>query len=243
MLYSIKRALLKPYVWIQRTRHKDDSPIGIEIIKVYEVYSYSPNIKRFVQDTAKHQPLLNHELSSDSTVFDVGGFTGDWSGKIHQRYNSTIHIFELLPNYISQLEQKFSGNPKIVIHPYGLLDIDTTESMEINGPGSSLYRGKKGERGQPRLTQVQLRDIKGVMDEIKLNNIDLLSINIEGAEFPLLKRMIEADLIKRFEHIMIQYHEFAPHAHWQRYRINKALMKTHTRVWNYPFIWEKWSRH
>ena len=80
------------------------------------------------------------------------------------------------------------------------------------------------------------------MDEMGDKKISLLKINIEGAEFPLLKRMIETKLIDRFDDIMIQYHEFVPNANWQRFIINRKLKETHARVWNYPFIWEKWSR-
>ena len=152
-----------------------------------------------------------------------------------------MHIFEALPGYIEHIQEKFATNRKVKVHPYGLFERDTSETLTVVGPGSSLYNSRSNGDQKPNSVNVQLRDIKGVMDEIGAERIDLLKINIEGAEFPLLKRLIDAGYLHRFDHIMVQYHEFAPYANWQRFVINKRLAESHHRVWNYPFVWEKWS--
>lgn len=239
MLYSLKRALLKPYVLVQRKRHRHESPMGIKIL---EVYSYSPTIKRFFRDSANNPLLLDHVLDEHSVVMDVGGYIGDWAEDIQQRYNPVIHVFEAHPGFIKKLAGKFIGDDKVIVHPYGLWHRNATEQLSQKGPGSSLYQSPAAKDLHPQPMEVVLRDISEVMAAGDLEQVDLIKINIEGAEFPLLKRMLDAGLVARCNHIMVQYHEFAAKAYWQRFQINRALGRTHDRVWNYPFIWEKWSR-
>ena len=74
------------------------------------------------------------------------------------------------------------------------------------------------------------------------DGVDLMKINIEGSEFPLLERMIDCDLLGEVRCFLIQFHEWHPGAYRRRRRIQRALAKTHTKVWDYPFIWEKWQR-
>jgi len=241
MLYSFKRALLKPYAWVQRKRHRHQSSMGIKIL---EVYSYSPTIKRFFRDSTNNPLLLDHTLDERSVVMDVGGYIGDWAEDIQQRYNPVIHVFEAHPGFIKKLTSKFSGVDKIIVHPYGLWHCNTIAQLSQKGPGSSLYPpSPAAKHNYPKPMEVVLRDINEVMEHSGLEQVELIKINIEGAEFPLLKRMLDTGLVARCNHIMVQYHEFAPKAHWQRFQINRALKRTHERVWNYPFIWEKWSRN
>jgi hypothetical protein len=68
-----------------------------------------------------------------------------------------------------------------------------------------------------------------------------MKINIEGAEFPLLERMIETELLKQVDCFMIQFHEWHPGAYHRRREIRKALRKSHKLDWDYHFVWEKWS--
>lgn len=111
MLYSVKRALLKPYVLVQRKRHRYESPMGIKIL---EVYSYSPTIKRFFRDSANNPLPLDHVLDEHSVVMDVGGYIGDWAEDIQQRYNPVIHVFEAHPGFIKKLAGKFAGDDKVI---------------------------------------------------------------------------------------------------------------------------------
>jgi hypothetical protein len=67
-----------------------------------------------------------------------------------------------------------------------------------------------------------------------------MKINIEGAEFPLLERMIECNLLRKVDCFLIQFHEWHPGAYKRRRKIRKALSESHRLVWDYHFIWEKW---
>jgi hypothetical protein len=95
------------------------------------------------------------------------------------------------------------------------------------------------KKGVPSV-EVQIKDIDNAWKSLALNHVDLMKINIEGAEFPLLERMIEMDLLQNVGCFLIQFHEWHPGAYHRRKNIRKALSKTHRLVWDYHFVWEKW---
>jgi hypothetical protein len=72
--------------------------------------------------------------------------------------------------------------------------------------------------------------------------IDLLKVNIEGAEYDVLNHMIGAGLHKRIKNIQVQFHQIdgVPYGVWYK-EIEKHLSLTHTRTWHYPFCWESWQ--
>ena len=76
----------------------------------------------------------------------------------------------------------------------------------------------------------------------KLDQIDLLYINIEGSEYQLLNHMIENDLIKNVKYLQIQFHNYLENAVLERKKIRRILKRTHVCKFNFPFIWERWDR-
>ena len=76
----------------------------------------------------------------------------------------------------------------MTVLPYGVGATDCTAVLTRDGPGSSIYGGK-GQFGQ---VDVEIRDIVGVLEELDLYGIDVLKVNIEGAEYDLLERLVAA---------------------------------------------------
>jgi len=78
--------------------------------------------------------------------------------------------------------------------------------------------------------------------DLNINNVDLVKINIEGAEYPLLKDLIDNDLVSIFDNLQIQFHMIDNYEEEYRY-ILEGLSKTHSITWKYPYIWENWKRN
>jgi hypothetical protein len=96
--------------------------------------------------------------------------------------------------------------------------------------------------GHPCATQkAQVRAISEVVAELGVERIDLMKINIEGAEFDLLPAIIDSGLIKQINYIQIQFHNFVDGAVENRQLIRAALGRTHREMWNYDFVWESWE--
>ena len=139
------------------------------------------------RDNATRDFRFNYPLTPDSVVLDFGGYTGEWAEKISKKYACSIYIFEPVKVFFDQAKEKFKDNPKIKLFNFGLSDADSHEAISISGVASSVFVGKKD-------TMIKLRDVKKVIDELHLKHVNLLKINIEGGEYKVLPRMIDAGL-------------------------------------------------
>lgn len=179
---------------------------------------------------------LVYPLSEDSVVFDVGGYKGDWAEAIAQKYNPYIYIFEPIPNFYANIVGRFRSNSKVSVFNFGLLDETKNDVISFCDDGSSLYR-----RGATRI-EVTLVDLAEFLTERKIKEIDLIKINIEGGEYPLLKRMLASNIVNRCHDIQVQFHEFYPNATELREEIRASLQCTHFLTYDYYFVWENWRR-
>jgi len=192
--------------------------------------------KRWVDIDGKNTLRLNYPLTENSLVFDVGGYEGRWAEKIVDRYNPYIYIFEPVPEYCSLIQSKFADNPKVTVLNYGLSDTTTKTVFHVMGESSSLYRGNE------RCIEVSLVDVAEVFTEYKIKEIDLIKINIEGAEYPLLRRMIKCALVEKCHDIQVQFHHWISNSYAMRDEILEVLSLTHFPTYQYPFTWENYRK-
>jgi FkbM family methyltransferase len=236
-LYQLKKAALYPRKIYMR--HRENFEPGF-IRSAMELHYYRPAFYSWVGAvSANSLLLLEVDIDSESIVVDAGAHTGEWAQNILDRYNPTVHAFEPDPRNYRQLEKKAHANSRLIPHDFGLGDKDESVRMTLEDMGSTIYTDGSDKTGVPS-AEVQIRDITNAWESLGFHHVDLMKINIEGAEFPLLERMIEVDLLQSVGCFLIQFHEWHPGAYRRRRNIRKALGKTHQLVWDYHFVWEKW---
>jgi len=191
--------------------------------------------KRWSEIKGDDSLRVNHDLSADSIVFEIGGYLGKWTGRIFSRYGCTIHVFEPVLEFADEMKQRFAGIEKIHVHSFGLGRVSQTRLISVMRDSSSFYR-KAGDSKDAR--EVCASDF---ILESQIEMIDLLGINIEGGEYDLLDHLIESGLMPRIKNIQIQFHDFMPNAEWQLARIQQGLEKTHDLIFRFLFIWEGWK--
>ncbi len=207
-----------------------------------ELHYYRRALFEFMGATLMEPHILHTaNLSADSVVVDVGAFTGDWAQHIVRRYDPTIYAFEPNPKSFEKLADKAQRNPKLEPQLYGLGNEDATVEFTLKGLGSSMCDERSEHSDLPRMT-VEIAAVDRIWNELNLGQVDLMKINIEGAEFPLLTKMIEKNLLQNVNCFLIQFHEWHPGSHRKRRQIQTELKKTHELEWNYDFVWEKWVR-
>lgn len=206
------------------------------------------DLQRYFQEKwdnegAQERWLNSHDrLNSESIVFDVGGYCGDWADHIAYKYDPHIYIFEPVQEFFAALRDRFADNPKVKVEPYGLGSRDGFFNLYKCGAGSSLYRTSNSQercefkefpRAVFELLQVQsMADVK----------IDLVSMNIEGGEYDLLMSMSNSGLMYQCRDIQIQFHPLWGNSYDERNRLRNLLIQTHDEVYCYPFVWEMWRR-
>lgn len=179
--------------------------------------------------------LQYKDLNHESTVFDLGGYKGQWSSDIFARYCCEVYCFEPVREFATAIEEKFSRNPKIHVFPYGLAEQTKSATISNGADGSSIFTGNGQEN-------IQLIQASSFFKENNIKKIDLIKINIEGGEYDLLDHLIESGSIAMINNLQIQFHNFFPDAEQRMQAIQTNLRRTHTITWQYEFVWENWEK-
>jgi len=179
---------------------------------------------------------VNYPLNENSIVLDLGGYEGTWTQKIFDRYQCNIYVFEPIPNLYKNLVEKFKNNDKIKIFNFGISDQDKEIEISLLNDGSSFYINSENK------VLAKVISIIRFLNENKLDDIDLIKINIEGDEFPVLKTLIDNNMANVFKNIQVQFHQFIHDSVNKRNWIREKLNLTHKLTYDYEFVWENWEK-
>jgi FkbM family methyltransferase len=167
----------------------------------------------------------------------VGGYRGDFASEIYERYKCQIWIFEPVLGFHNFMESRFKENEKIRLFNVALDGETRTTSISMGMDRSSYER----DLGEEKFEEIHLKNVVEFIKENSVLHIDLMKINIEGAEYDLLDKLLESELHKIITNIQIQFHDFVPFAKTRRDAIREKLAETHILSWDYPFVWESWE--
>ena len=186
-------------------------------------------------ETWSEELRYNYPLNENSIVFDVGGFEGIWAQTIYSKYGSTILVFEPVKEFYNNIKDKFSEQDKVQVYNYGLGTKDEAISIEVIGMSTSVLNTTEATE------DVEIKDIQPILN--RFANIDLLKLNIEGAEYDLLEYIIEKGLQNRLDNIQIQFHMNVADYEKRRQKIREELSKTHHLTYDYAYTHENWKRN
>lgn len=193
-------------------------------------------VTRWFADKGDQTLRLNYPLNEDSVVFDLGGFAGDWTDSIWNKYKCKIHTFEPIPELAKKIELKYAKNDKVNIYSFGLSN--ESKKLVINWS----YDGSSFNTEMLNPIDCEVKSINEFIEENNITEIDLMKINIEGDEFPVLKSLIQSGNISKIKNIQVQFHSFIHNSAEMRNEIQNELVKTHKQTYNYEFVWENWER-
>lgn len=178
--------------------------------------------------------LTGWDLDESSLVLDLGGYTGEFSDKIISKFNCNVNIYEPVSTYYKGLLEKYQFNNKVHVFNFGFSNLNTNAIINIEGEASSIIKKSNSSINEI----VKILDITEylLMNPIE---IDLLSINIEGAEYDLLDSLINANLMHKIYKMQVQFHfSSEPTYIKRRERIIERILSTHVVKFSFPFIWE-----
>ncbi len=190
-------------------------------------------LANWYKDDGDNTLTVNYPLTENSLVFDVGGYQGDWSARIAQKYNPFILIFEPVKSFYEATKARFENSPKVGVFNFGLGARNEEVKISLEGYGSHVCSSSDDSE------TVLMCDVA----QIIIYPVDLISINIEGGEYDLLSRMLKTGVVERCRNIQVQFHNTYPDCEKLRRDIREGLSKTHTEIYNYPFVWESWRRN
>jgi FkbM family methyltransferase len=170
-----------------------------------------------------------NDLNQSSIVVDLGARHGNWSDLIKNKYNPKIYCFEIVNEFCNQLMDKGYNTFCMAVS-----DKKEKISIGIVDSEASIFN----DNNDFEVDSIPASDIFKIINEDK---IDLMKINVEGAEYPILKNLIETEEIKKIKNIQVQFHLFDGDMNNDYETISNELSKTHNITWRFPFVWENWE--
>jgi FkbM family methyltransferase len=195
-------------------------------------------IVKWFSDRGDYTHNITYDLNENSIIMDLGGYTGVWAQQMIEKYNPYVYILEPVPNFYNGMLSKFSNNNKVSLLNVGVGIENKNGIILMGGDGTSSNL----TTGEP--INVQFNTIETILEKFKLEEVDLIQINIEGDEYPLLEYMLKNGSINKFKNIQIQFHLGVDNDIKRRNDIRDGLTKNNFKIkFDYPFVWESWSKN
>lgn len=177
----------------------------------------------------------DYPLTKDSVVLDVGAHKGVFSEAISNRYGCTIHAFEPVAEFRQEAYEKLKSHPNVKLHGIALGDfMACTAQIAVRGDTSGFYAESAQTQGCHTVTP------HNFLLTHRIEFVDLLKLNVEGSEYPILEHILDKGLAKRFRNIQVQWHTVVPNYVQRLANITARLGATHELTYHMPFIWENW---
>lgn len=145
-------------------------------------------------------------LGPDSAVVDVGlGEDVSFTQSLISRYGCTAHGFDPTPRALRYV--RALNEPKLVVHEAAVAARGGTATFYLPNDAAHVSGSlaKAPHVGQQAL-EVRLVTLAEVMSLIGRDRIDLLKLDIEGAEYDLIADAAFADYAQRIGCLCVEFH-------------------------------------
>jgi len=188
----------------------------------------------------------HYNLNSESIIIDLGAYTGEWSKTISNKFNCNVHSYEAVKRYFDMIQ-----HPNVIAYHCGVTCSTGIDYIHVCDEGSAIenlseykkkndldssYQNNIKSHSNIPLEKINTIDINEILN--KFNYVDLLKLNIEGAEYDILERMCNTNTIDKIQHLQIQFHNFVDNAQTRYDNIVNQLNETH--YCNFDSLW-RWS--
>jgi FkbM family methyltransferase len=188
------------------------------------------------RDKGDEIKIIDYPLDSTSQVIELGGFTGVWSKKIIDKFNPNLIIVEPIPQFVNELKRNFGNNPKVNIEGVAISTSNKTINLYVKGCATS-----ETNVVSKRVVSVESYDINYFISKYNLSKIDLIQINIECEEYPLIMNWIETGFLKNVKYLQVQFHTFCENYEKKYELIFQGLKDIGFEInYKYDFVWESW---
>lgn len=155
-------------------------------------------------------PTLN--LKNLNTVLDLGANNGIFIEKMLRNGVKKIYGFEPSPNALSNLTHRYGSNEKVKIVNKAVSDVTGKLTFHYHPDNSTISAFDKSHITQHlpenEIIAIEVDTIR--LDEYceseNINNIDLVKIDIEGAEYSIL-HSLDNKFFDKVDNLLIEIHE------------------------------------
>jgi FkbM family methyltransferase len=148
-------------------------------------------------------------VGASSVVYSVGiGEDISFDLALIERAGCVVHGFDPTPRSIAWVAaQRLPAN--FVMHPWGLADYDGVASFlpPLNSSHVSHTLLQGADDSRPRI-ELPVRRLATIMQELGHTRIDVLKMDIEGAEYSVIDALVASEIRPR--QILLEFHHQLP---------------------------------
>jgi FkbM family methyltransferase len=148
-------------------------------------------------------------IDAQAVVYSLGlGDDISWDRYMIERFGVTVHGFDPTPMALDWLERQRLPE-KLIVHPYGVADFDGEATFR---PANKAHQVNRtiAPMSNVALDAVALpvRRLTTIMQELGHERIDLLKMDIEGAEYGVIDELVRLQLDVR--QLLVEFHHRFP---------------------------------
>jgi FkbM family methyltransferase len=148
-------------------------------------------------------------LNESSVVYSFGvGLDVSFDEALIAQYRVMVHAFDPTPRSIAWLESR-SNSDHFVFHAWGIADFDGTATFYPPDDPKHVSHTivPRGRSSGARFQGPVLR-LRTTMERLGHDHIDLLKMDVEGAEYSVLRDMLASDI--PIGQILVEFHHHDP---------------------------------
>jgi len=151
--------------------------------------------------------IYSNELSNSSIVYSLGiGTDISFDLELISKYNLNVFAFDPTPKSLEWLSGQILPE-KFKYFPIGISDHDG--SMEFFAPDNQNHTSftiveKVYHKNNDQKIKAEVKRISTIVNELKHTSIDILKMDIEGAEYDVIEDIIKSSI--PIKQILIEFH-------------------------------------
>jgi FkbM family methyltransferase len=145
-----------------------------------------------------------HLLNSESIVYSIGvGLDISFDLELINKFHTPVYAYDPTPKSVNWIKNQ-ELPPKFHFYELGVADYDGTATFTLpENPG--FVSGRiKNETKDTKKIKVEVRRLQTLMNSNHHSYIDLLKMDIEGAEYAVINDIINSDL--KIKQLLVEFH-------------------------------------
>lgn len=147
-------------------------------------------------------------LDRDIIVYSFGlGEDIQFEKDVSKRHDCVVYAFDPTPKSLNYVKNTLSENSSIKVYPYALSDKNCTLDFFLpKNPNYVSGSLTKSPGTSDSKIEVEAHSIQFLMEKFGHTEIDVLKMDIEGAEYDVLESLIDSGTINNIGQICVEFH-------------------------------------
>lgn len=171
--------------------------------------------------------IIKAFVKEEDIVFDAGAHVGEWSALAleHTKNKCKLYSFEPVPHFFEKLKNEVKNNAHCCQIALGAGQFQTTMNYyyEESEGCSSLFDRKALSSIPVQKISIHVTSLDKFCDTYKIDRINFLKIDVEGAEWDVLQGADHLISNKKIDFIQFEYGGTFPDANITLYQIYSYL--------------------